>query len=168
LSHKPRHRAVLERAAAMAGWGTALPAGRARGIAVVECFGTTVAEVAEVSIGADGAIRVHRVDAAVNCGIVVNPDQALAQVQGAIVFGLSAALFHEITVQSGAVVQRSFPDYDMIRLANAPRVTVEFLASDAPMGGLGEPGVPPIAPAVANAVFALTGQRLRRLPLRLT
>ncbi len=168
LSHKPRHRAVLERAAAMAGWGTALPEGRARGIAIVECFGTTVAEVAEVSIEADGAIRVHRVDAAVDCGIVVNPDQALAQVQGAIVFGLSAALFHEITVQNGAVVQRSFPDYDMIRLANAPRVTVEFLVSDAPMGGLGEPGVPPIAPAVANAVFALTGQRLRSLPLRLT
>jgi isoquinoline 1-oxidoreductase beta subunit len=167
LSHKPRHRAVLERAAAMASWGTALPEGRARGIAIVECFGTTVAEVAEVSIQADGAIRVHRVDAAVDCGIVVNPDQALAQVQGAIVFGLSAALFHEITVQSGAVVQRSFPDYDMIRLANAPRVTVEFLASEAPMGGLGEPGVPPIAPAVANAVFALTGQRLRSLPLRL-
>ena len=168
LSHKPRHRAVLERAAAMAGWGTALPEGRARGIAIVECFGTTVAEVAEVGIEADGAIRVHRVDAAVDCGIVVNPDQALAQVQGAIIFGLSAALFHEITVESGAVVQRSFPDYDMIRLANAPRVTVEFLVSDAPMGGLGEPGVPPIAPAVANAVFALTGQRLRSLPLRLT
>ena len=168
LSHKPRHRAVLERAAAMAGWGTALPEGRARGIAIVECFGTTVAEVAEVGIEADGAIRVHRVDAAVDCGIVVNPDQALAQVQGGIVFGLSAALFHEITVQGGAVVQRSFPDYDMIRLANAPRVTVEFLVSDAPMGGLGEPGVPPIAPAVANAVFALTGQRLRSLPLRLS
>jgi isoquinoline 1-oxidoreductase beta subunit len=168
LRHKPRHRAVLERAAAMAGWGTALPEGHARGIAIVECFGTTVAEVAEVSIERGAAVRVHRVHAAVDCGIVVNPDQALAQVQGAIVFGLSAALFHEITVRNGAVVQSSFPDYDMIRLANAPRVAVEFLASDAPMGGLGEPGVPPIAPAVANAVFALTGQRLRSLPLRLS
>jgi isoquinoline 1-oxidoreductase beta subunit len=167
LSHKPRHRAALERAAAMSGWGSPLPAGRARGIAIVECFGTVVAEVAEVGIEIDRAIRVHRVDAAVDCGIVVNPEQALAQVQGAIVFGLSAALFHEITVQRGAVVQRSFPDYDMIKLANAPRVTVEFLASDAPMGGLGEPGVPPIAPAVANALFALTGKRLRSLPLRL-
>ena len=115
-----------------------------------------------------GRREISRVDAAVDCGIVVNPGQALAQVQGGIVFGLSAALFHEITVQGGAVVQRSFPDYDMIRLANAPRVTVEFLVSDAPMGGLGEPGVPPIAPAVANAVFALTGQRLRSLPLRLS
>lgn len=167
LSHKPRQRAVLERAAAMAGWGSALPANRARGIAIVECFGTTVAQVAEVGIEADGTIRVHRVDAAVDCGLVVNPNQALAQIQGGIIFGLSAALYHEITVQGGAVVQRSFPDYDMIRLANAPRVTVEFLASDAPMGGLGEPGVPPIAPAVANAIFALTGQRLRSLPLRL-
>jgi isoquinoline 1-oxidoreductase beta subunit len=168
LSGKPRQRAVLARAAAMAGWGAALPEGRARGIAIVECFGTTVAEVAEVSIEADGAIRVHRVDAAVDCGLVVNPDQALAQIQGGIVFGLSAALFHEITVRGGAVEQRSFPDYDMIRLANAPRINVEFLESDAPMGGLGEPGVPPIAPAVANAVFALTGQRLRSLPLRVT
>ena len=166
LSYKPRHRAVLERAAAMARWGTPLPEGRARGIAIVECFGTRVAEVAEVSIES-GAVRVHRVDAAVDCGQVVNPDQALAQIQGAIMFGLSAALFHEITVKDGAVVQRSFPDYDMVRLANAPRVNVEFLESDAPVGGLGEPGVPPIAPAVANAVFALTGQRLRRLPLRL-
>jgi isoquinoline 1-oxidoreductase beta subunit len=168
LSGKPRQRAVLARAAAMAGWGAALPEGRARGIAIVECFGTTVAEVAEVGIEADGAIRVHRVDAAVDCGLVVNPDQALAQIQGGIVFGLSAALFHEITVRGGAVEQRSFPDYEMIRLANAPRVNVEFLESDAPMGGLGEPGVPPIAPAVANAVFALTGQRLRSLPLRVT
>jgi isoquinoline 1-oxidoreductase beta subunit len=166
LRDKPRHRAVLERAAAMAGWGSALPEGRARGIAIVECFGTSVAEVAEVSLER-GAIRVHRVDAAVDCGLVVNPDQALAQVQGAIIFGLSATLFHEITVRDGAVVQRNFPDYDMLRLANAPRVTVQFLESDAPIGGLGEPGVPPIAPAVANAVFALTGQRLRHLPLRL-
>ena len=167
LRDKPRHLAALQRAAAMAGWGTTPAAGRARGIAIVEAFGTVCAEVAEVGLDATGKIRVYRVDAAVDCGLVVNPDQALAQVQGAIIFGLSAALFQEITVQDGAVVQRSFPDYDMIRLADAPRLNVEFLRSDAPMGGLGEPGVPPIAPAVANAVFALTGQRLRSLPLRL-
>jgi isoquinoline 1-oxidoreductase beta subunit len=167
LAEKPRHRAVLERAGAMAGWGSALAQGRARGIAIVESFGTIVAEVAEVSVDANGGIRVHRVDAAVDCGYVVNPGQALAQIEGGIVFGLSAALFHEITVRDGAVEQRSFPDYDMIRLANAPRVNVEFLRSDAPLGGLGEPGVPPIAPAVANAVFRLTGRRLRSLPLRL-
>jgi isoquinoline 1-oxidoreductase beta subunit len=168
LGHSPRHRAALEHAAAMANWGSTPPAGRARGIAIVECFGTVAAEVAEVGIEADGSIRVHRVDAAVDCGVVVNPDQALAQIEGGVVFGLSAALYHEITVRNGAVVQRSFPDYEMVRLANAPRVNVEFLDSPAPMGGLGEPGVPPIAPAIANAIFALTGQRLRTLPLRLS
>jgi isoquinoline 1-oxidoreductase beta subunit len=168
LGHSPRHRAALEHAAAMANWGSTPPAGRARGIAIVECFGTVAAEVAEVGIEADGSIRVHRVDAAVDCGLVVNPDQALAQIEGGVVFGLSAALYHEITVRNGAVVQRSFPDYEMVRLANAPRVNVEFLDSPAPMGGLGEPGVPPIAPAIANAIFALTGQRLRTLPLRLS
>jgi isoquinoline 1-oxidoreductase beta subunit len=165
LEEEPRHRAVLERAAAMADWGGKLPEGRARGIAVVESFGTTVAEVAEVGIEANGTARVHRVDAAVDCGLVVNPDQALAQVQGAIVFGLSAALFQEITVRDGAVVQSNFPSYDAIRLANAPRINVEFIDSDASIGGLGEPGVPPIAPAVANALFVLTGRRLRSLPL---
>ena len=167
LSLKPRHRGVLERAAEMAGWGRSLPEGRAHGIAIVESFGTIAAEVAEISVEAGNEIRVHRVDAAVDCGLVVNPDQALAQIEGGILFGLSAALFQEITVRDGAVVQRSFPDYRMIQLANAPRVNVTFLDSGAPLGGLGEPGVPPIAPAVANAVFALTGQRLRSLPLRL-
>jgi len=167
LTHEPRHLAVLTRAAEMASWGSAPPEGRARGIAIVEAFGSIVAEVAEVGIDENGTIRVHRVDAAVDCGLAVNPQQALAQVQGGINFGLSAALFHEITVRNGAVVERSFPDYPMIQLANAPRVNVQFISSDAPLGGLGEPGVPPIAPAVANAVFALTGQRLRTLPLRL-
>ena len=117
-----------------------------------------MAEVAEVSIEENQTIRVHRVDAAVDCGLAANPQQALAQVQGGINFGLSAALFHEITVLNGAVVERSFPDYPMIQLANSPRVNVQFISSDAPLGGLEEPGVPPIAPAVANAVFALTGQ----------
>ncbi|MDH3208542.1 MAG: molybdopterin-dependent oxidoreductase [Gemmatimonadota bacterium] len=167
LSHEPRHLAALQRAADMADWGGPLAEGRGRGIAIVEAFGTIVAEVAEVSVEADNSIRVHRFDAAVDCGLVVNPQQALAQIQGGITFGLSAALYHEITVRNGAVEQRSFPDYPMIQLSNAPRVNVEFIASDAAIGGLGEPGVPPVAPAVANAVFALTGQRLRTLPLRL-
>ncbi len=166
LATKPRHRSVLEQAAEMADWGGPLAEGRARGIAIVECFGSVVAEVAEVGIASSGDIRVHRVDAAVDCGYAVNPDQALAQVQGAILFGLSSALFHEITVGDGKVVQRSFPDYDMVRLANAPRVNVAFVDSGAALGGLGEPGVPPIAPAVANAIFVLTGRRLRELPLR--
>jgi isoquinoline 1-oxidoreductase beta subunit len=133
---------------------------------VVESFGSIVAQVAEVGLAADGRIRVYRVRAAVDCGTVVNPQQAEAQIQGGIVFGLSAALFHEITVRGGAVEQRNFPDYPMVRLADAPEVSVEFVDSGGPIGGLGEPGVPPIAPAVANALFALTGERLRRLPLR--
>jgi isoquinoline 1-oxidoreductase beta subunit len=168
LEHEPRHHAVLRRAAEMADWGFAPPEGRARGVALVESFGSIVAQVAEVSLEADNTIRVHRVFAAVDCGIAVNPQQAQAQVQGGIIFGTSAALFHEITVRGGAVVQRNFPDYDMVRLANAPRIAVSFVESDALIGGLGEPGVPPAAPAIANAVFALTGRRLRDLPLRLT
>jgi isoquinoline 1-oxidoreductase subunit beta len=166
LEARPRHRAVLERVAEMASWSRQAAGGRARGVAIVESFGTIVAEIAEVSVDAAGAVRVHRVDACVDCGLAVNPDQALAQIQGGIVFGLSAALLQEITVRNGAVEQRSFPDYPMITLADAPRIVVQFIESEAPLGGLGEPGVPPIAPAVANALFALTGERLRSLPLR--
>ena len=166
LEHLPRHRAVLEKAAWMSGWGAAPAAGRARGIALVESFGSIVAEVAEVEL-IDGRIKVHNVWAAVDCGYVVNPDTALAQIEGGIIFGLSAALFTEITLRDGRVVQRNFDDYPMPKLADAPRIKVEFIRSDAPLGGLGEPGVPPIAPAIANAVFALTGKRLRSLPLRI-
>jgi len=168
LEEHPRHRAVLERAASMAGWAAPLAPGHARGIAIVESFGTIVAEVAQVSIENDGQLRVHRVDAAVDCGLVVNPNQAAAQIEGGIIFGLSAALYQEVTVRNGAVEQRSFPDFRMVQMRDAPNIRVEFLESDAPMGGLGEPGVPPIAPAVANAVFALTGQRHRTLPIRLS
>jgi isoquinoline 1-oxidoreductase beta subunit len=166
LAHEPRHQAVLARAAEMAEWGSAAAPDRARGVAVVESFGSIVAQVAEVGLDVGGRVRVYRVHAAVDCGTVVNPQQAEAQIQGGIVFGLSAALFHEITVRGGAVEQRNFPDYPMVRLADAPEISVEFLDSGGPIGGLGEPGVPPVAPAVANALFALTGQRLRRLPLR--
>ncbi|MEQ1856787.1 MAG: molybdopterin cofactor-binding domain-containing protein, partial [Longimicrobiales bacterium] len=141
LEEEPRHRAVLERAAEMADWGTRPPDGRARGIAMVESFGSIVAQVAEVGLDESGGIRVYRVDAAVDCGLVVNPQQAEAQIQGGVVFGLSAALFHEISVRDGAVVQRNFPDYDMVRLANAPWVNVSFVDSGAAIGGLGEPGV---------------------------
>ncbi|MDA1092455.1 MAG: molybdopterin-dependent oxidoreductase [Acidobacteria bacterium] len=166
LHEAPRHKAVLERAADMARWGTPAPEGRARGIAIVESFGSIVAHVAEVGIEND-AIRVYRVDSAVDCGLVVNPQQALAQIQGGVNFGLSSALFHEIAVRGGAVENRNFPDFNMVRLAQAPRVNVSFVDSGGPVGGLGEPGVPPVAPAVANALFVLTGTRLRDLPLRL-
>jgi isoquinoline 1-oxidoreductase subunit beta len=165
LAHAPRHAAVLEKAAEMAGWGTPAPAGRGRGIALVESFGSIVAEVAEVEI-VDGRVKVHRVCAAVDCGDVINPDTATAQVEGGIIFGLSAALFNEVTIAGGRVVQSNFTDLPMPKLVDAPSVSVEFIRSGAALGGLGEPGVPPIAPAVANAVFALTGKRVRSLPVK--
>ncbi|CAG1019835.1 xanthine dehydrogenase YagR molybdenum-binding subunit [Burkholderiaceae bacterium] len=166
LGRHPRHRAVLELAAAQAGWGRALPAGRARGIALHESFGSICAQVAEVSV-AGGEVRVHRVVCALDCGTVVNPDTVEAQMQGAIVYGLSAALHGEITIKGGRVEQGNFPSYDTVKLAGMPRIDTHIVPSNAPPGGVGEPGTPPIAPAVANALFALTGKRLRKLPLRL-
>jgi isoquinoline 1-oxidoreductase beta subunit len=165
LGAQPRARAVLERAASLAGWDTALPPGEGRGIALVESFGSIVAEVAQVSVSPAGKIRVTRVCAAVDCGDIVNSDSATAQVEGGIIFGLSAALVGEITIGEGRVVQRNFSDHRMIRLADAPEVRAEFVRSDAPLGGLGEPCVPPIAPAVTNAIFAATGVRIRDLPI---
>lgn len=166
LVQAPRHRAVLEKAARLGDWGSPLPRGRGRGIALVESFGTIVAEVAEVEMLGD-RIKVHRVSAAVDCGRVINPDTAAAQIEGGIMFGLGAALFHEIQIREGRVAQKNFTDYPMPKLADAPRIRVEFIESGASLGGLGEPGVPPIAPAIANAVFAASGMRLRTLPLRM-
>jgi isoquinoline 1-oxidoreductase beta subunit len=165
LADKPRHRAVLELAATKAGWAQALPAGRARGIALHESFGSWCAQVAEVSLQ-DGQVRVHRVVCAIDCGVVVNPDTVEAQMQSAIVYGLSAALYGEITLKNGRVEQSNFPDYEAIRLAQMPQIDVHIMPSSAAPGGVGEPGTPPIAPAVANALFALTGRRIRDLPLR--
>jgi isoquinoline 1-oxidoreductase subunit beta len=165
LTHAPRHLAVLDKAAEMAGWSTPPAAGRGRGIALVESFGSIVAEVAEVEI-VEGRVKVHRVCAAVDCGDVINPDTATAQVEGGIVFGLSAALFNEVTIADGRVVQSNFNDLPMPKLADSPSISVEFVRSGAALGGLGEPGVPPVAPAIANAVFAVTGKRVRSLPVR--
>ena len=165
LAAQPRHRAVLERVASMAAWGSQLPANEGRGIALVESFGTIVAQVAHVAVADDGQVRVKRVWAAVDCGDVVNTDSAAAQVEGGVIFGLSAALLSEITIEGGRVVERNFKDYQMIRIADAPRIESAFIRSDAPIGGLGEPCVPPIAPAVANAIFAATGTRVRELPI---
>jgi isoquinoline 1-oxidoreductase beta subunit len=165
LSQAPRHLAVLNKAAEMAGWGTPPAAGRGRGIALVESFGSIVAEVAEVEI-VEGRVHVHKVCAAVDCGDVINPDTATAQIEGGIMYGLSAATFNEVTIDGGRVVQGNFHDLPMPKLADAPSISVEFIHSGAALGGLGEPGTPPIAPAVANAVFALTGKRVRSLPLR--
>jgi isoquinoline 1-oxidoreductase beta subunit len=165
LAEKPRHRAVLELAATKAGWGQALPAGRARGIALHESFGSWCAQVAEVSLE-QGEPRVHRVVCALDCGIVVNPDTVAAQLESAIVYGLSAALYGEITIKGGRVEQGNFPSQEVVRMAQMPKIEVHIVPSSAPPGGVGEPGTPPIAPAVANALFVLTGKRLRRLPLR--
>jgi isoquinoline 1-oxidoreductase beta subunit len=166
LERHPRHRAVLDLAAQKAGWGTPLPAGRARGLALHASFGSICAQVAEVSLE-NGAPRVHRVVCAVDCGVVVHPDSARAQVEGAVAFGLTAALMGEITVKDGRVEQASFAQQDVLRLAQMPSVETHFVPSARPPGGLGEVGVPPIAPAVVNALAVLTGQRIRRLPIRL-
>jgi isoquinoline 1-oxidoreductase subunit beta len=166
LKQHPRHLGALNLAAEKAGWGRPLPAGRFRGLAVHESFGSFVAEVAEVSVG-DGRVRVHRVVCAVDCGVCVNPAGVEAQLQGGVAFGLTAALYGELTLKAGRVEQSNFHDYPMLRLSEMPRVEVHVVPSFEKSGGVGEVGVPPIAPAVANAVFAATGKRIRRLPLRL-
>jgi len=158
--------AVLELAAAKADWGKPLPAGRARGIAVHESFGSIVSHVAEVSVD-DGRIRVHRVVCAIDCGVCVNPLGVAAQMESCVAFGLGAALYGELTIKEGQVVESNFHDYRILRLHEMPKVEVHIVPSHEKSGGAGEPGTPPVAPAVANAVFALTGQRLRDLPLRL-
>jgi len=166
LSKAPRHRRVLELAAEKAGWGTAPAAGRHRGIALVKSFGSFVAQVAEVSVATDGAVRVHRVVCAVDCGRVINPDTVEAQMEGGIVFGLSAALYGEITLEKGRVQQANFDGYRVLRMDAVPIVEVHIVPSEENPAGVGEPGVPVIAPAVVNAIFAATGKRVRRLPIR--
>jgi isoquinoline 1-oxidoreductase beta subunit len=164
LKGHPRHLAALELAAEKAGWGTPLPAGRARGVAVHESFNTAVAEIAEVSLGADGLPRVERVVCALDCGTAITPDVVRAQMEGGIGFGLGAALLDEITLFEGRVTQSNFHDYRPIRVERMPAIEVHIVPSTAAPTGVGEPGVPPIAPAVANAMFELTGKRVRRLP----
>jgi isoquinoline 1-oxidoreductase beta subunit len=165
LANKPRHRAVLELAAQQAGWGKPLPTGRSRGIAVHESFGSFISQVAEVSVSPEGKVQVHRVVCAIDCGRVVNPEIIAAQMESGIVFGLSAALHGAITLKNGRVEQGNFDDYPLLRINEMPRVEVHIAPSREAPGGVGEPGVPPIAPAVANAVFAATGARLRTLPM---
>jgi isoquinoline 1-oxidoreductase beta subunit len=164
LKDAPRHAAVLRLAADHAQWGAPLPAGRARGVALHESFGSIVAQVAEVSI-VDGRPRVHRVVCAADVGTVVNPGIVAQQMEGGVIFGLSAALYGRIDIEASAVKQSNFPDYPMVTMKDAPRIETHLVASTRSPGGVGEPGTPPIAPAVANALFALTGRRLRALPL---
>ena len=164
LPASSRYKGVLQLAAQKSGWGKKkLPAGHALGVAVHESFNSYVAEIAEVSVG-NGKIRVHRVDAAVDCGMVINPDGVQQQIEGAIVYGLSAALHGAITLDKGKVMQSNFHDYAPLRNSEMPLVEVHIVQSNAAPSGIGEPGTPPIAPAVANAVFKLTAKRLRRMP----
>ena len=167
LEKHPRHLGVLKLAAQKAGWGKRLPKDRAHGIAVHESFGSFVAQVAEVSL-VDDAIRVYRVVCAVDCGIAINPEGIRAQMESGIAFGLAAALHSRLTFRDGRVQESNFHDFRVLRLNEMPVVEVHIVPSTEKSGGIGETGVPPIAPAVANAVFALTGQRLRELPLQLS
>lgn len=164
LADKPRYRTLLELAAEKAGWGRPLPKGHGLGLAMHESFGSVVAEVAEVSREKQG-VRVHRVVCAVDCGTVVNPLAVEAQVQSSVAYGLSAVLFGTLTVVGGKVKQSNFHDYRPLRMSQMPKVEVHLRPSEAPMGGIGEPATAPVAPAVANALFAATGKRVRSLPL---
>lgn len=166
LAPTSRERRVLEAAAERAAWGSPLPPGVGRGIAMVPSFGSVVAHVVEASLDVGGTPKVHRVVAAVDCGDVCHPDTAAQQVEGAIVMGLSAAIAEQITIERGAVVQTNFREYPIMPLAQTPpRIEVYFVRSDGPWGGLGEPGLPPVAPALVNAIFAATGRRIRSLPV---
>jgi isoquinoline 1-oxidoreductase subunit beta len=155
---------VLDTVAERAGWGTPLPEGRARGIAMIESFGTIVAEVVEASVKDDGTPKVHKAWAVVDCGTTVNPLNAEAQIAGGLIMGLSSAIGEQITLEKGVVTQSNFSDYPILQMAEAPEVDVHFIESGAKMGGIGEPGLPPAAPALGNALFALTGKRIRQLP----
>jgi isoquinoline 1-oxidoreductase beta subunit len=165
LDNHPRMKAVLELAAEKAGWSSGpLPKGRGRGIAVAEAFKTFVAQVAEVSVDAEGRIKVDRVVCAVDCGTAINPDIITAQMEGGVGFGLGAVLFGAITLKNGRIEQDNFNNYRVLRMNEMPKVEVHIVPSTEPPTGVGEPGVAPVGPAVANAIFAATGQRMHVLP----
>ncbi|MFM8517560.1 MAG: xanthine dehydrogenase family protein molybdopterin-binding subunit [Nevskiaceae bacterium] len=163
LAKQPRFKRVLDEAANRAGWGKA-PAGHHQGIALMEGYGTYMAQVVEISMK-DGALTLHRITCAVDCGQMVNPNIVDQQVEGSILFGLTAALWGDITLERGQVQQRNFDTYRMLRLPEAPRIDVHLLESSEAPGGIGEPGTAVVGPALANAIFAATGKRLRSLPI---
>lgn len=165
LQKHPRHLSALNLAVEKSGWDTPLPAGHYRGVAIHESFGSTVAQVAEISID-KGALRVHRITCAIDCGLAVNPDGVVAQMESGIIFGLTAVLYGEISLEKGRVQQRNFHDYRILRMHETPAISVHIAQSTEKMGGAGEPGVPPVAPAIVNAIFAATGKRIRSLPLQ--
>jgi isoquinoline 1-oxidoreductase beta subunit len=165
LARSPRAKAVLDLVAAKSGWGEPLPDRVGRGVSLQFVFGTYMAQVAEVEVANDGAVRVRRVVCAVDCGTVVNPDTVEAQIQGAIIFGVTAALHGEITLKDGRVEQSNFDSYQMLRMNEAPAIEVHIVSNREPPGGIGEPGTSAVVPAVANAIFAATGRRLREMPI---
>jgi isoquinoline 1-oxidoreductase beta subunit len=166
LTSDPRRIAVLEEVAKRSNWGSPMPPGKGRGIASHSSFGSYVAHVAEVAVSKDGTIKVERLVCAIDCGQIVNPDTIKAQLEGAASFALSAAFYGAITFKNGRVQQGNFDDYQILRLNDAPAIEVYLVEGNGPQGGVGEPGVPTVAPAVFNAVFAATGKRVRKLPVR--
>jgi isoquinoline 1-oxidoreductase beta subunit len=165
LRRRPRELAVVEKLAALAAWDQPAAAGRHRGFALNAANGSVVAQIVELEVSPQRAVRLHRIYCVVDCGIAFNPDAVVAQMEGGIIFGLTGALLGEISLKDGAVVQKNFDSYPLLTLAQTPQIEVSILQSDAPVGGVGEEAVPPVAPAVANAIFSATGQRLRSLPL---
>ena len=165
LDESPRAKAVLDLVAEKAGWGHTLPSGAGRGVGLQNVFGSYMAQVAEVEVSSKGAVRVRRVVCAVDCGMAVNPDTIRAQIEGAIIFGITAALYGEITLKNGRVEQANFDSYQALRIDEAPAIEVHIVPSREPPGGMGEPGTSLIVPAVTNAIFAATGKRLRKLPV---
>ena len=166
LENSPRSAGVLKMAARKAGWGRRLSEDIFQGVSCHGSFGSYVAQVAEVSVQKYGSVTVHRVVCAVDCGQVVNPSIVEAQMESSIVYGLSATLDGEITIKKGGVAQSNFHEFEVLRMDKMPQVEVHIINSKESPGGVGEPGLPPIAPAVANAVFAATGKRIRKLPIR--
>jgi isoquinoline 1-oxidoreductase beta subunit len=165
LGKAPRAKAVLDLAAEKAGWGTPMPAGKGRGVSVIFGFGSYLAQIAEVAVDKDGTVHVERIVAAFDCGRQVNPDTLKAQVQGGSIFGVTAALYGEITVKDGRVEQGNFDTYQLLRINEAPKIEVYLVNSTEEPGGAGEPATAGIAAAIVNAVFAATGKRLRKLPI---
>ncbi len=166
MSNHPKHLAVLNAAAEKGDWGKPLPAGVHRGIAQFMGYGSYSAATAEVSVSPDGKVKVHRMVLALNCGHAVNPDQIAAQVEGSVVYGLSAALYGEVTVEKGRMVELNFHNYRLLRLAEMPKVETVIVPSHDFWGGVGEPTICVVTPAVLNAVFAATGKPVRSLPLK--
>ncbi|MGL4728200.1 MAG: molybdopterin cofactor-binding domain-containing protein, partial [Bosea sp. (in: a-proteobacteria)] len=164
LGGQPRHQAVLDRVAEMSRWSSPAPAGISRGVAMVECYGSPVAEVVELRMVGNRP-QVVRVHAAIDCGRAINPGQVETQVQGSVIEALGAAMRVKITLKDGRAEQSNFSDYPILRLDEVPQVNVSIVESGSPLGGVGEPGVPPLAPAVANALQAATAKRVRALPI---